>query len=791
MSDVTELQIKLTPYDQSIINNYNLDQIICDLNGQLKLLSSNADQLDYLVSVGSGILCGMLDILWVGEFSLERGRKISSDKVNGFVIKTAKILGCESNELDPSVKFLEKMFPIPSDGNTSDFGGGLKHHLRDFAHHPTIVGMMFSLLSQFTCKSYGTDVNGDFLVKDVPKKSRAFIGADIPSKILYGTLIWFFHLVSDMAGSSSTVGKSGGTGIPGPILSLAKELSVLPFFKGIRVGDNSLSVFLFKLFNGTLLTQSDEDGVSLKNTVLKFDLRGELGVALELGQQAIPVIANECIVRAFYFIRRLAIEMKTKHVDSMGELRKLDWNKIKPANNPTISRMITVASGVFTTLDVSEAVLTQKFLVSINYIGVGRFAVAIGEDISWGFKARNVREIKQMYEKIKYFSYRREDGWIYEKISDDIGVDKLALTVEQTELLYNLEYHVTLNDIATTKLSIGGDGIKELKQAWLDEWKSYMEAGFSEFLQIKDARLHWYSKEEILQKIELQAPNNPWFRLVLLEALLFVPYFPLSLETNKKGETVPCKKYQKLQKIVTGFSRSNSEKYLDSIFTGNYYEKGYVKRLRVSYDKVMRELNEVLKTALTTVALTAGVAFAIALTSGAFASSIAVGLVGTNFAGLHGAVLTNACLAYLGGGAIASGGLGMAGGTAAIVGGGAVLGVCTGAGVGTAVGAASLKGKKNTILQSAKLMVSIREIFLNDEKDTMFSNSIYEKYVENIKKIENELVELRLQVDVADKEEKKLLKLEIKEAEASVEAMKIARKSMYKYISSFETGLMQ
>ena len=57
------------------------------------------------------------------------------------------------------------------------------------------------------------------------------------------------------------------------------------------------------------------------------------------------------------------------------------------------------------------------------------------------------------------------------------------------------------------------------------------------------------------------------------------------------------------------------------------------------------------------------------------APSIAVALVGSNFAGLHGAALTSACLAYLGGGAIAVGGLGMAGGTAAIVGGGAVLGL--------------------------------------------------------------------------------------------------------------------
>ena len=70
-----------------------------------------------------------------------------------------------------------------------------------------------------------------------------------------------------MAGSSGTAGTTGGTGIPGPILSLAKELSVLPFFRDLNVGDNTLSVFLSKLFNGTLLAQHDENGKIIKDTV--------------------------------------------------------------------------------------------------------------------------------------------------------------------------------------------------------------------------------------------------------------------------------------------------------------------------------------------------------------------------------------------------------------------------------------------------------------------------------------------------------------------------------------------
>ena len=146
-------------------------------------------------------------------------------------------------------------------------------------------------------------------------------------------------------------------------------------------------------------------------------------------------------------------------------------------------------------------------------------------------------------------------------------------------------------------------------------------------------------------------------------------------------------------------------------------------------------------------------------------------------------------LAYLGGGAIAVGGMGMAGGTIAIVGGGAILGLGVGAGVGGAVGAAGVLGKKNTILQSAKLMVSVREIFLNDEHDLAYSNTVYEQYVQNIMEIEKGLVELRLQHDIAKGKDKKLLKAKIKEAEDSVEAMKIARKSMLKFQSSFETGL--
>lgn len=767
-----------------------IEENIFGLNNQIKMLSSQADKIDYLVSIASGILCGMLDIIWIGDFDLSAGRHIADEKVDELVKKTAKLLGCKDDDMKLCVAFLEKKFPIPADGNTPDFGGGLQHHLRDFSHHPTIAGLIFSLLTQFTEKSYGTDVTGKFMIISVPEKSKVFIGKDIQDKLLKGTLIWFFHLVSDIAGSNSTAGISGGTGIPGPILSMAKELSVLPLFQNMKIKDESLSMFLSKMFNGTLLAKYDKNGKIIKDTVLKFDLRGELGGAIELEKQAIPVIANECIVRALYFIRRFAVEIKENGISSFKQLSIIDWDKVKPYSNPTLTRMLTISTGVFTLLDISEAVVTQKYWVSVNYVGVGRFAVALGSETVNFLKVRNVVKIKQMYQVIEKNTYMQTDDKIYGRMSEDMDFEKLGLNIEQTEILYNLEYYKTLNDIEITGIPIGRDKIISLKKEWIKEWKSYMESGFEDFVQEKDAKLHWYSKEELLQKVSANEPKKPWLRLVLLEAMLFEPYYSLSTESDKDGNDIPSKRYEALRLPFVGFDEDEGDKYLDSFFSNEYIQTGYIKRFRECYNKVTDEMNEVLKGIITTLSITAAITVGVLLTAGAFAPAIATALVGSQFAGLSGAALTSACLAYLGGGAIAAGGLGMAGGTAAIVGGGAILGLGVGAGVGGAVGAAGISGKKATIQQSAKLMVSVREIFLNDEHDLDYSNTIYEQYVEKITEIEKGLVELRLKADVASNEEKNKMELEIKNATESVEAMKIARKSMLKYNSSFEVGII-
>ena len=334
---------QLVPASQKVLDQED----VVDVEFEKSII--DADKWDYIVAAASGLLTATMNILWVGELSLENAQAWGRKETDKFVMKVAQTQGYKGDDLSDAIRFLEKAFPLASDKATSDFGGGLQHHLRDFCHHPTIAGLAFSILSQFTGKGYGTKTDGSFQVVDLPEGTA--LGNNLCEKLFYGTFIWAGHMISDMAGSNQSAG--AGTGIPGHILSFLKEVSALPIMKDVTVkykdDDIGFSVWVSKLFNGTYFTPG-ENGERIK-----LDLRTEMGVAYQVGKQAVPVIANECIVRCFYLIRRLYLEIKQKDVHSLADLKALDPKNFLPFNNRTITHMITVSSGVFFAVTTSAA----------------------------------------------------------------------------------------------------------------------------------------------------------------------------------------------------------------------------------------------------------------------------------------------------------------------------------------------------------------------------------------------------------------------------------------------------
>lgn len=367
VEDASELSIIKTP-DAISLYEYN-----------------KADKMDYVLAASCGVLTGLLDSFWVGEFSLENAQNWVRRKVNSFVIRVAQLRGYEKNGLDGAIRFLEKDAPMASDKLTNVWGGGLQHHFRDFAHHASIVGLVFSLLSQFTGMSYGTNTDGMFEIFELPDKS--LIGKNLEEKLFNGIVLWMLHLVSDMAGSSSSAGK--GTGIPGPMLSMAKELSVLPEIQNIHVNykENhlTLSTMLAKIFNGSVFEE----------TGIRFDLRTEIGVYAYSVKQSIPVVLNQCVTRAFYFVRRLCLEINQKNIQSITDTNLLNTDHFLPYNNKCIRRMATISSGVFCVVDVSDATIRAlisgydskgafavKLLLRTNFVGIGNFVISLRNDIS-------------------------------------------------------------------------------------------------------------------------------------------------------------------------------------------------------------------------------------------------------------------------------------------------------------------------------------------------------------------------------------------------------------------------
>lgn len=766
--------------EAKIIDDYDYEQIIFDLESRIDLNRSNADKLDYLLSISSGIVSGMLDVLWAGSFDLTRGRNIAQKEVEQIVVKIAEVNGCKKgSNLAISVKYLEEKFKIPSDSLMNNFGGSLQHHLRDFAHHPTIIGLIFSLLTQFTHLSYGTAVDGSFQAVRITEAGLNLIGTDIPSKISFGTINWFFHLVSDMAGSRGTIMTTGGTGIPGPILSFAKEISSLPFVKDIRLGDKTFSVFLSKLYNGTLLAKYDSNGKMIKETLLRFDSRGEIGFGIEIGRQAIPVVANEMIVRSFYFIRKFISSIKDNDVKDITGLSKIDFSELIGKESPTLSRMLLISTSVFTSIDIADAALVRKNWLAVNVVGVGRFVIAIGSDYAVNSKARDLKKLKKVYEELKFNTYRKPI----------IDLERMCLSVSQIIILYNLEMHKTMNDINHTKLCFHQEKIKQLKLDWVSEWKRNIDNGFNSFTQQQAILMTWYSEEELIEVIEASQPEQTWLKLVMLEAMLFEPYFDLSFDTDKKGKVVPSKKYSNLRKPPNMCKKAVGDKYLEILYGRFGNVSTLIKRIRKTYDSSISELKEVHKIVFRGIAIGLMLAAITTFTAGILTAKIAIFLVGSKFAGLSGAALVSASLAYLGGGAIAIGGAGMAGGAAAIIGGGAILGLGIGSSVAGTIGAISLQGKEYSIPQTSKLIVSVKEVFLNEELDIHYAYEIYDQFTKSIIELEISLVDLKnKKLKLKDKDKKEIEK-NIENADESVKIMKIAQKNLIKFISSFEVGL--
>lgn len=643
-----------------------------------------ADRVDYAVAAASGVVAGLVDSLFVGELSLDRAGEWGSKTVERLVVGIACAEGYKGDSLKEAIRNLEKVHPLAADGNTPDFGGGRQHHLRDFAHHFGIGGLAASIFTQFTGLSIGTDTAGRLVVVRIPEDHRRYLGRDVPEKLVFGTVEWFFHMVSDMAGSSGNAG--AGTGIPGPLLSFMKELSVLPFFRDSGTDGMGFRLWLSKMFNGTFLAEHDADGRIIKGTERRFDLRMEIGVLGEIGRQSMPVVINQCVTRAFYFCRRLSREIDALGIGGVGDLGRIAPEDVLPWGTPAMRRMLIVSSGVFVGVDIADAAVhamagedkARVFLLRVNYVGIATFVVSCVVD------AKAV-----MAERWKDNAERERDA-IEHELAD---LDCLELDPQKARVLHSLMRQKVLYDIEREK----HDRHAERKGKWLDEWSRRITQTIG-----VEGDGYFLDGKSLYDEINgtVGAGNGEWLWLVALELVMFKPYFPLHGDNDKEYKSLKARS-DYIGDVFCQKQTLIAAKELHGLGRG-------VKNMENRLDGAMARRLGGTACVVVAVAATGGLAFYLApAVAPVFAAAF-----GFEAAGLYGAALTSASLAFLGGGSLIAGGAGMAGGTMLIVGGGAVLGAAGGAGMSAAASMAMATNGDYVLEECAKLTAFCKDVLV-------------------------------------------------------------------------------
>lgn len=707
------------------------------INAEFNSSVSERDYSYYTVSVASGVLTGLFSQLKLSEETLEKINEWKDRDWDKYISIAAQIAGYKKSDIKGAKTFLKNRFVHFVEGELKqEYQEGLDKLLKALSSHPSVAGLVFSVFTQFSGEKYWLAEKG-VNKEDVPEYYA--IGRNTVEKMVYGLLYWVFDLSADVA--LSKIALLEEMKIPKEIAKLLKELFNLSIFEMIpsdyKSAEKIYSEWIRKIFENSKCKDEEEE-------VRTFDLQDVIeSLENRAFSESMPVIINECIVRAFYFIKKLIIEVRGKEIKSIKDLNNVDPTNVLPFNNRLVSRMILISSGCFVGVNVAGATLkaiikenkedgefAKTLFAEVSIAGIGRFVFACVADSKYW--SDDIKIFLQRKDKRRNVDETKEEEKIVADMVSNDAFKVLSLTPAQTRALYSMEAIAVSKDIDNTKK----DSERQAKQIWLETWKKRILEGME-----LDSPDYFVTDEkgiyDAFYSIEHTDENLRWFYLLAMEFVVFKPYYPLGVPEDSMFKKLKREEYNYIDDQFARRQTIVSQAEIEAF--RSYYKKykGLVSG---------NTQNTIIAAGVASVAtiLTGGLAFA-------FAPGIATLLAGEAVVGLHGAALTSASLAFVGGGSLAAGGLGMAGGTAIITGGGALLGV---AGSGSASMAAILTqtGSDYWIRQTTKLLTFCKCTLKDRLNETASIKALEIEISRTIKKVEQNIKELEAEGCSLDKQ---------------------------------------
>ncbi len=433
---VVQAEIEITELDETIES--------------IKELKPTCDKLDYVLAASSGALCGILDIFLVGKPGESPLGDITDEWFANRTKDFAKLChpeGRNFDSLESALRFLEKKFKIPYDQTGLRDAGkevfnltAKNHHFKSLGHNPSLFGLFFSILDQFTNSSHFVS-NGELISLVNADEKWELRGNSAPGKIFCGFANWIGHFISDASGSSSSKGR--GTGIPSPLWTWTNDIIVIKSKLQLSVSetDKAINQLALDIFNKG------------------YDSRFQT-------TQAIPVFINEMLVRFIYSIRRLVNYFSSTKKDERSYA--LMWKACEPFSNPTVKRMLSVAHGTFCLIDVGDATMRTlitgggtinptEFFLRINIVGIGRFVISLYGETQRALRYNHVRTdltyaakekiiLENYIQGLKILSSKYDDAFLVTFISDFENSNAYKYAFEKSVSL------AKLRDVPTDKI---------------------------------------------------------------------------------------------------------------------------------------------------------------------------------------------------------------------------------------------------------------------------------------------------------------------------------------------------
>lgn len=683
----------------------------------------------YAVAAASGALTGALSFVKLSEEQLAAINERKEKNWKPIVIYAAEIAGCKKKDYKSASKYLvnQAVKRLKKDE-------AAKEYMTLLTAHPTMAGLLFSLITQFAEKAVYITENGELQLVKLPK--HYYVGSTNGEKIVAAVMYWFYELAANQAESKRNL--VDNLGLSGELLKKIKAFVNIPILQKIpenrEQADEAFYEWLSKIIADVV--EEPEEGADENADLVKRLMK----IALDLGSDAFPVLINECIVRSLYMVIRLCDVVKACQITSIVELKDIPASEVIPDDDRLLSGMCLAASASFVTMNISVAALKAiaaakagdrdflpAFISELNILAIGRLIFACAKDSKfWG------DDIKVVFQRQP--KARNEAEFANEEDYDDEAFATLSLSPEQARILYCLENLAVRKDIDHTE----DKSVAEKKQLWLQNWRYSIVAGANIDPDLEE-KFFLEDEEKLYDGIYVLSKdksNYAWFYLLVQELALYKPYFTLGCDEDDEFKKLK----QQYDYVSDQFIRRQtivSQAELENM------QSSYKKYTDYMSGKVVRTISTIAGgTAVT--ALTGGLALA-------YAPAIAAMIAGEAVVGLHGAALASASLAFVGGGSLAAGGLGMAGGTAIITGGGALIGFA-GSGSASAVAALMSTSDEYWMRQGAKLLTHCKCTLVDTLHQKQLAASMLHQVEIAENHINNELDELKNEDNDLDKE---------------------------------------